>query len=113
MTLVLHYEVDNIARSGSMKKIIIGTIIVTTVVIILKQSGILDALLLFILVGAIPGSSTSLSPSMTLTLLTLSSVALFIHLTLPTILNLVHQYRLAKKRQSAKDKMPKRRFSEI
>ena len=96
-----------------MKKIITGVLLAIVAIFILKQSGILDALLLFILVGAIPGSTISLSPSMTLALITLSALALLIHITVPAIITLTAQYRSVKKKQLAKNKMPKRRFSEI
>jgi hypothetical protein len=96
-----------------MKKTVTGVVLVIGITFALKQSGVFDALLLFILVGAIPGSTISLSPSMTLALITFSSAALIAHLTLPALFSLINQYRLAKKKQLVKNRMPKRRFSEI
>ncbi len=70
-----------------MKKTVQYVAIGLVIILVLKGSGVLDALLFFIIVGALPGTQASLSPSMTLAVLTLIVALSVLYLVVPSYLS--------------------------
>lgn len=96
-----------------MKKIFITTSIVILITAILAESGVFNALVMFLLMGQIPGTSYSVPASVMLLLLGMI-VALIIarFVMTKTRYNLAIR-RLVKKHLAHKARMPRRRFSQI
>jgi len=94
-----------------MKKAIIISCISIGGLIVLEQSGILNSLLMFLLVGAIPGTDYNSSIMMLL----IASVIwlLFFRFAAIEALYSISVKRSAKRIVQQKKRMPKRRFSEI
>ncbi|MDX2776704.1 hypothetical protein PV379_05080 [Streptomyces caniscabiei] len=96
-----------------MKKTFIITVIAVLVCIILFQSNILESLMLFLLVGAIPGTTLSLPPSAMLMLLFAIAWVVAFRLGIMRLLAVRNVRRAAKKRAEHKKRMPARRFKQI
>lgn len=97
-----------------MKKVIISAIVIITLTLVLKQSGVFDALLFFILVGALPGTNHSLSPTATFAVLTVCAALVIANLALPLLNNILSTIKDNKKTiASHKKYTSRRRFSEI
>lgn len=96
-----------------MKRTIIlsGIIILTTA--LLAESGAFSALIMFILMGQVPGTSYSVPPSAMLLLLGTTAALIILHLTANKALRSIAIYRLAKKHLAHKARMPRRRFSQV
>jgi len=94
------------------KAIIIATIAILGLIVLIK-SGILDSLLLFVLVGAVPGTNYSI-PS-TFMLLAIMSVIWLLVFRIAAIeaLNSTKSKRSTKRRTEHVKRMPKRRYSQI
>lgn len=96
-----------------MKKPILITIIALLVFIILFQSNVLESLMLFLLVGAIPGTSFTIPPSAMLMLFfAIAWVAAF-RLVIMRYIAVRTKRHVAKKRAEHKKRMPTRRFKQI
>lgn len=93
-----------------MKKTLILVVISISGLILLSQSGVLDALLAFLLVGAVPGTNFSV-PSGFMLLLMATILWLVIIKFMPIEIGSLKTKR--KKSTKAKRAMPRRRFSEI
>lgn len=98
---------------GNMKKPFIITLIALLVCIILFQSNVLESLMLFLLVGAIPGTSYSLPPSAMLMLFFSIAWVVTFRLVIQKFLTVRSKRRLAKKHAEHKKRMPARRFKRI
>ncbi|MEP6710379.1 MAG: hypothetical protein ABJA64_01540 [Candidatus Saccharibacteria bacterium] len=85
-----------------MKKRIIFICIGLSLAIVLNQFGLWNALMLFLLVGAIPGTSLNISPLVMLTLFVIISGSIALHFSHP-----VEVQKVTKKTT------PKRRYSRI
>jgi hypothetical protein len=96
-----------------MKKPIIITTAVIISLIVLAQSGIIDDLVLFLLVGVVPGTSYSIPPSVMLVIITAIIWLILFRLTAFELLYSNSKNRTAKHHQTHKKRMPRRRFSEI
>lgn len=96
-----------------MRKIIIITSISLAGLIVLEQSGILNSLLMFLLVGAIPGTPYNV-PSTIMLLFIISAIWLVVIRFAATETVYSISVKKTRKQQVARKKrMPKRRFSEI
>lgn len=73
--------------------------------LILKGSGIIDAIILFIIIGALPGTSLSLSPSLTMVIITT--------LVVTAIVSLVTRLEQPNSDHASGAKKPIRRYSKI
>lgn len=98
---------------GNMKKTFIVTIAAVLMYIILFQSNVLESLMLFLLVGAIPGTTLSLPPSAMLMLLFSIAWVVAFRLGIMRLLAVRNVRRAAKKRAEHKKRMPARRFKRI
>lgn len=98
---------------GNMKKTFIVTIAAVLMYIILFQSNVLESLMLFLLVGAIPGTTLSLPPSAMLMLLFSIAWVVAFRLGIMRLLAIRNVRRAAKKRAEHKKRMPARRFKQI
>ncbi len=96
-----------------MKKIVIISSIIFLVLMVLSESGVLNSLLIFILVGAVPGTSIDLSPNMMFLVGAAISWAVLIDLTVVKLVNFISAKRMIGKHIARKQRMPKRRYSRI
>jgi hypothetical protein len=96
-----------------MKKLILSIISIGVACAILQQSNIFEALLTFLLVGAIPGTPYVLSPTvMMLLFLAIGWLVLF-HATFVRMIDARHTEHVKKRQIQRKKRMPVRRFSEV
>lgn len=96
-----------------MKKKLIFAVLIILLVVIVKNSGLLDALIAFLLVGAIPGTSLSMPPSAMLALSGIALWALTIRFAALPIVTFIRIDRLARHYIARKERLPKRRFNQI
>ena len=94
------------------KKIILIALAIISIVILI-QSGVLSALVLFLLVGVIPGTSYSIPPSIMLLLIATITWLVLFRLTAVEMLYRHSDSHSVKKHTERKKRMPRRRFSEI
>jgi uncharacterized membrane protein len=94
------------------KKIIIVVLAIVSVIVLI-QSGILSALVLFLLVGVIPGTSYSIPPTIMLLLIAAVTWLVLFRLTAVEALYKYSDSHSVKKHTERKKRMPRRRFSEI
>lgn len=96
-----------------MKKTIFITLCIIVTTGILIESGVAGSLLLFLLVGAVPGTSITISPTVMLIAIGLITWGLFIRVAAVEALRAFAIKKLAAKRQARRKSMPRRRFSQI
>lgn len=96
-----------------MKKTLIITGIIALMCAILLQSNILESLLFFLLVGAIPGTSLSLPPSIMLTLFFAIGWVVAFRLVIQKLLAIRSQRSATRSRAKHKKRLPARRFKRI
>ena len=96
-----------------MRKIVIITCISLAGLIILDQSGILNSLFAFLLIGAVPGTRYNVPPTLMLLLLVSAIWLIIIRFTAIEALYSVSVKKVKKQQISRKKRMPKRRFSEV
>ncbi len=96
-----------------MRKVVIISAISVFIVFALIESGILDALVVFLLSGSLPGMPIVLSPSMMMALLVAAAWVVLSRMTALGSLNLGSIRRIAKLYGSRQHQLPKRRYSRI
>ncbi|HSW92119.1 MAG TPA: hypothetical protein VLG09_05735 [Candidatus Saccharimonadales bacterium] len=94
------------------KKITIAALAVISIVVLI-QSGILSSLVLFLLVGVIPGTSYSIPPTIMLLLIAAITWLVLFRLTAVEAIYKYSDNHSVKKHTERKKRMPRRRFSEI
>ena len=94
-----------------MRKGIIFSCILGSLIIILGQFGFYNAVLMLFLAGVIPGTHYSISASGMFYLLIVLMAAVIAWLSRGVIIDIVHDTFEAK--QASKKRLPKRRFSRI
>ncbi len=80
------------------------------ILFMLSKSGVLDALLIFLLVGAIPGTSWSLSAGLMLTIGIITVLLISFRYTAIALINELDLRRRTQKYIARKERMPKKRF---
>ncbi|MNH49936.1 hypothetical protein D3C73_15320 [compost metagenome] len=96
-----------------MKKSIITTSILFIIAIILIESGALNALVMFLLMGQIPGTSYSIPASGMLALLSATTLLITAGIITAKTQHNTTIRRLIKKHLAHKSRMPRRRFGQI
>jgi glycerol-3-phosphate acyltransferase PlsY len=96
-----------------MKKHIITTTTTLFIAVFLVYSGILNALIMFLLMGQIPGTSYSVPASVMLALLTITTVLIIASIVVTKMQHTTAIRRLLKKHLAHKARMPRRRFGQI
>jgi hypothetical protein len=96
-----------------MKKHIITTTTTLFIAVFLIYSGILNALIMFLLMGQIPGTSYSVPASVMLALLTITTVLIIASIVVTNMQHTTAIRRLLKKHLAHKARMPRRRFGQI
>lgn len=92
----------------------ISLLFITIVIaFVLTQSGIIDALILFLLSGAVPGTSIVVSPTAMMIGLAAITWLVLTQLTALGTVNLMTMRRLVKRHTLKQERMPKRRYSRI
>lgn len=92
----------------------IGILFVSIVaVVIFIQSGIVDALIVFLLSGAVPGTSIVISPTAMMIGLATITWLVLTRITALGTLNVMAMRRLVKRYTKKQERMPKRRYSRI
>lgn len=96
-----------------MRKLITTTLIAFVLLVVLFESGIIDALLVFLLSGSIPGTPIALTPSMMMAILTASAWLLLVRVTALSSTHFKAIRRHLKRTVKKQDHMPKRRYGRI
>lgn len=96
-----------------MKRTIILSSITVLATALLAESGALNALVMFLLVGQVPGTNYSISPSVMLLLFGVITVLVLYHVTAVKILHSINIHRLAQKHLARKARMPRRRYGQV
>ena len=94
------------------KKVALAACIVLTFVG-LNNSGVFDAMIAFLLVGAIPGTTYSLPPAVMLALSLIALWALAVRYAALPLLTFIKIERLARHHIARKERLPKRRFHQV
>lgn len=89
------------------------TIIAIAGVFVFVESGVLDALLTFLLSGAVPGTSLTISPNLMMVGFGAIAWLVLVRMTALGTLNIVTIRRLITERHERKARMPKKRFGLI
>ena len=96
-----------------MKKIIVIACLASLGLVILIKSGVLESLVLFLLVGIVPGTNYVLSSNVML-LIIMSIVWLFvIRFVAMEVFYFIMDKRTTSQKTNHKKRMPKRRYSQI
>jgi Kef-type K+ transport system membrane component KefB len=96
-----------------MKKIFIFTIIGLLTCAILIQSDVIDSLLMFIMVGAIPGTPYSVPPVLMLMIVFAVFWMVFFRMVVRPVARRHAAHRKSKKHATHRKRMPSRRFKRI
>jgi uncharacterized membrane protein len=96
-----------------MKKAVIIASLILFVYIVLSESGVLNALLVFLLVGAVPGTTITISPNFMLLGIGIIAWLVLFNLMAVRIANFATSKRLIGKYITRTERMPKRRYSRI
>lgn len=96
-----------------MKKHIITTIATLFIAVSLIYTGVLNALIMFLLMGQIPGTSYSVPASVMLALLTMTTMLIIASIVVTSMQRTTAIRRLIKKHLAHKARMPRRRFGQI
>ena len=96
-----------------MKIQVAGVALVVLVTILFMQSGVTDALIAFMLVGAVPGTLYSLSPVTMLLIIAVLAWALALRSTVVPLIKHMRINKMAQKYLERKNRLPKRRFGRI
>lgn len=80
---------------------------------ILVESGVVDSLLTFLLSGAVPGTSLTISPNLMMIGFGAAAWLVLIHMTALGTLNIVTIRRHINRHHKRKERMPKKRFGLI
>jgi inner membrane protein involved in colicin E2 resistance len=96
-----------------MKKNIITTTITLSIAVLLVNSGVLNALVMFLLMGQIPGTSYSIPASAMLALLSATTLLIAASIVAAKMQHTTTIRRLIKKHLAHKARMPRRRFGQI
>lgn len=92
-----------------MKKAVIIGSLVFLAILVLSESGILNSLLIFLLIGAVPGTSINLSPN--LMLIAIGAISWVILFNLIAVK--LTDFLKTKQHSKRHERMPKRRYSRI
>jgi hypothetical protein len=96
-----------------MKKAIIITVLTSLGLVVLYKSGALDSLVVFLLVGAVPGTNYTISSSAMLTAIACVVLALIFQIAAVKTFYRLSKIRTKRLVLARKKRMPKRRFSQI
>lgn len=93
------------------RALILGLLLIS--LLVLQKSGVLDALIMFILVGAIPGTSWNIPAGSMLALIALPSIFFTLRFIITTISEERELRRQTEKYLARKERLPKKRFRQI
>lgn len=96
-----------------MRKVIIISGIIILSLVMFAESGIFDALLVFLLSGMLPGTSIIVSPTMMMAGLIAISWLAIARITALGAINILTVRRILKRINRKQIRMPKRRYSRI
>lgn len=93
------------------RAVAIGSILL--ILFVLEKSGVLDALLIFLLVGAVPGTNWSLPAGFMLTAGIITALLVVFRYTAISLVEGLDLHRRTQKHLVRKQRMPKKRFRSI
>lgn len=96
-----------------MRKTVIISSIIFLLIAVLTQSGVIDALLVFLLSGSLPGTSIALSPTMMMALLFAVAWLVIAQMTAVGTVNARVVRRFVTRATKKQQALPKRRYSRI
>ncbi len=94
-----------------MKKAVIISSIVALAYIVLDESGVLNSLVDFLLIGAVPGTSIDLSPNAMFLVGAAIAWTVLVNLTVVKLVNFITAKRTAGEQAIRHSRTPKRRYS--
>ena len=80
---------------------------------LLLKSGVASSLMIFLLVGAVPGTSVSLPPTAMLAVISAVAWLIVVNFMATSAFNFVSMKRLIDKHLARRQRMPKRRFGRL
>lgn len=96
-----------------MKRYILIAAATFAILSLLSKSGVLSALMMFVLVGAIPGTTVSLPAGLMLTLCGAVALLITLRFTAISAIETLSLHRLTRKHIAYRERMPKRRFQSV
>ncbi len=96
-----------------MRKVVVWLLIGIFIVLVLGESGILTSLLMFLLVGAIPGTGYAVPAGVMLLVMTISAWFVLLQFAAFKLFRSWSLRRLTEQHQITKKRMPRRRYSQI
>ncbi|NLA42920.1 hypothetical protein GX865_02055 [Candidatus Saccharibacteria bacterium] len=96
-----------------MKKITLLAITIILLIIMFVESGVTNAMLAFLLVGALPGTTYSLPPGTMLIIIVLTIWLLTLRATALPLISFLRVDHMARKYLQQKNNLPKKRFGQI
>lgn len=88
-------------------------IVSIALIIILAQSGIIDAFLVFLMSGIVPGTSFVISPNVMIIGLIATAWVVIAKLMASSVSKVLSTRRFSKRHASRQQRMPKRRYNRI
>lgn len=95
------------------KKTVVVSLFVFVAMLVLSKSGVFNSLLIFLLIGAVPGTSIVIPPTLMLAVTMACLWVIVFHFTANRFISSRQTKRLIKKHITHKRRMPKRRYSQI
>lgn len=96
-----------------MKQRVAAVGVIFLILLVLSKSGVLDSLLMFVLVGAVPGTNWSLPAGLMLYVCAIATLLLATRYTAVAILEELDLRRRTRKYIARRERMPKKRFRSI
>lgn len=96
-----------------MKKFLIISSIIFLSLVILNESHIIDSLVAFLLIGAVPGTTINLSPNAMLAIGVAVLWVVIIDLTVVKLIGFLRTRRMVGRHIARHNRMPKRRYGRI
>ena len=96
-----------------MKQRVIIAVGLFVTLLVLEKSGVLDAMLIFLLAGVIPGTGWSLSAGFMLSICALTLGILTLRLSVGLVVDTLDLRRRTKRHVARKTRMPKKRFLQL
>jgi|GEM_PF-535622 len=96
-----------------MKKIVIAACSIFLIFYVLSKSGVLSALLIFLLAGVVPGTNWSLPAGVMLGICAAIAFVFTTHFVVFSIVQELDLRRLTRKYIARKNRMPKKRFLSV
>lgn len=96
-----------------MKRFVLFVITIFIALIVLVESGVINSLIAFLLVGVVPGTDIVINPNTMLLIIAAAAWLFLVHTTILGMVNIRTLRKLVNKHTERQAHLPKRRFSQI